>query len=63
MRGAIREFIEAATPYKVSDAVSDGVSAIHKAIESRCDLILLHLSTPLQDVLVTLSLLRSKLPV
>ena len=58
----MREFIETATPYKVWDAVGDGVSAIHKAIESRCDLILLHLSTPLQDVLVTLSLLRSKLP-
>ena len=56
------EFIEATTPYKVCDAVDDGVSAIHKAMEARCDLILLHLSTPLQDVLVTLSLLRSKLP-
>ena len=62
MRGAIRDFIEDATPYKVCDAVDHGVSAIHKATESRCDLILLHLSTSLQDVLVTVSLLRSKLP-
>ena len=32
VRGAIREFIEATTPYKVCDAVDDGVSAIHKAM-------------------------------
>ena len=62
VRGAIREFIEATTPYKVWDAVDDGVSAIHKAMEARCDLVLLNLSLPLQDSLVTLSLLRSKLP-
>jgi DNA-binding NarL/FixJ family response regulator len=61
VRGAIRHFIEATTPYKVCDAVDDGVSAIHKAMEARCDLILLNLSVPLQDGLVTVSLLRSKL--
>ena len=62
MRGAIREFIEATTPYKVCDAVGDGVSAIHKAMEARCDLVLLNLSMPLQDSLVTVSLLRRTLP-
>ena len=62
MRGAIRHFIEATTSYKVCDAVDDGVSAIRKAMEARCDLILLHLGMPLQDSLVTVSLLRSKLP-
>ena len=62
MRGALQRFIEATTPYKVCDTVDDGVSAIHKAMEARCDLILLHLTTPLQDRLVTVSLLRSKLP-
>ena len=62
MRGAVRNFIEDATPYKVCDAVDDGLSAIHKAMEARCDVILLHPSTPLQDTLVTMSLLRSKLP-
>ncbi|HEX2664839.1 MAG TPA: hypothetical protein VHM93_18560 [Candidatus Acidoferrum sp.] len=62
MRGALRRFIEGTTPYKVCDTVDDGVSAVHKAIEARCDLILLHLTTPLQDALVTLSLLRIKLP-
>jgi len=38
------------------------MSAIHKATKARCDLILLNLSMPLQDSLVTVSLLRSKLP-
>ena len=62
MRGAVRHFIEATTPYKACDAVDDGVSAIHKAMQARCDLILLNLSMPLQDCLVTVSLLRGKLP-
>jgi DNA-binding NarL/FixJ family response regulator len=62
VRGAVRHFIEATTPYKVCDTVDDGVSAIHKAMEARCNLILLNLSMPLQDSLVTVSLLRSKLP-
>jgi DNA-binding NarL/FixJ family response regulator len=62
VRDAIRRFIEATTPYKVCDAVDDGVSAVHKAMEGRCGLILLNLSMPLQDTLVTVSLVRSKLP-
>lgn len=62
VRGAIREFIEATTPYTVCDAVDNDVSAIHKATESGCDLILIHLGMPLQDGLVTVSVLRSKLP-
>jgi DNA-binding NarL/FixJ family response regulator len=62
VRGAIRDFIEVTTPYKVCDAVDDGVSAVRKATDCGCDLILLHLRMPLQDSLVTVSLLRSKLP-
>ena len=62
MRGALRQFIEATTPYKVCDAVDNDASAIHKAMEARCDLILIHLGMPLQDSLVTVSVLRSKLP-
>ena len=62
MRGAIREFIEATTSYKVCEAVDNEVSAIHKAKENHCDLIVLHLTTPLQDSLVTASVLREKLP-
>ena len=61
MRGAIRNFIEATTPYKVCDAVDDGASAVRKAMDSGCDVVLLNLIQP-QDNLVTASLLRSKLP-
>jgi DNA-binding NarL/FixJ family response regulator len=61
VRGAIRNFIEATTPYKVCDTVDNEASAIHKATENHCDLILLHLTTPLQDSLVMVSVLRSKL--
>ena len=62
MRGVIRWCIEATTPYKVCDAVGDGESAIRKAMKARCDVILLHPSTPLQEALVTVSLLRNKVP-
>ena len=62
MRGALQHFIEATTPYKVCDAIGYGVSAIRKATEANCDLILLHLGMTLQDSLVTVSRLRSKLP-
>ena len=61
MRGAIQNFIEATTPYKC-DTADDGASAIQKATESRCELILLHLRAPLSDSGETASLLRSKLP-
>ena len=44
------------------EAVDNDASAIHKAKENHCDLILLHLTTPLQDSLVTASVLRDKLP-
>ena len=62
VRGAIRDFIQATTPYRVCGAVRDGISAIQKATESRCDLILLHLASPISDSEETASLLRSKLP-
>lgn len=62
MRGAIRDFIEATTPYKVCDAVGYGESAIQKAAEACCDLILLHLRPPFSDSMEMASLLRSKLP-
>ena len=62
MRGAIRDFIEATTPYKVCDAVGDVMSAIQKAVGCHCDLILLHLRAPISDNVETASLLRNKLP-
>jgi len=62
VRGAIRGFIEATTSYRVCDAVDNDASAIHKATDNHCDLILIHLTPPLQDSLVMVSVLRSKLP-
>ena len=62
MRGALQHFIEATTPYKVREASDNDVSVIHLATENHCDLVLLNLNMPLQDSLVTVSLLRSKLP-
>ena len=49
VRGAIREFIEVTTPYKACDVADNDVSAIHKAMALRCDLVLLHLTAPLQQ--------------
>lgn len=62
MRGAIRDFIEATTAYQVCGTVDNGKSAIQKATEWCCDLILLHLRAPVSDSVETASLLRSKLP-
>jgi len=62
VRDAIRDFIEATTAYKVCGTVDDGVSAVQKAAERRCDLILLQLRAPVSDCVETASLLRSKLP-
>ena len=62
MRGALRAFIEATTSYKVCDTAGSDASAIHKAKENHCDLVLVHLTMPLQDSLVTASVLRDKLP-
>ena len=58
VRGPMRDFIESTTHYKMCDAVDNDLSAIDNATELLCDLILLHLTTPLQDSLVTLSLMR-----
>src|SRR5215472_8443652 len=62
VRGAIRNFIQATTPYKVCDEADDGVSAVQKATKSCCDLILLHLRMPIPDSVETASFLRGKLP-
>lgn len=62
MRGAIRDFIQATTPYKVCGTVADGVSALQRATDSRCDVILLHLRVSMADSMETAWLLRGKLP-
>lgn len=56
----MREFIEITTTYRVCDGLGNDASAIHKAKQNHCDLILLHLTTALPDV--TVLVLRSKLP-
>ena len=62
MRDAIRFFIEVRTPYRVCAGVGDGVAAIEKAKESRCDLILLDLNTPKRAARETALSLRGILP-
>ena len=44
--GAIRQFIEANTCYEVCAEANDGVAAIRKAKEFRCDMVVLDLSMP-----------------
>ncbi len=60
--GAIRNFIKATTPYRVCEGADTPVSAIQKATERGCDLILLDLRMPNLDGAETVSLLRGKLP-
>ena len=62
MRGVVRTFIEANTPYKVCGEAGDGVAAIEKAKESSCALIILDLRMPMRDGVETASILRSMLP-
>lgn len=62
MRGAIREFLETRTPYRVCDEAGDGLSAIQKAEKSRCDLVLLDLAMPNLDGVETALVLRRTLP-
>jgi len=62
VRGAIREFFEATTSYRVCDEADDGLSAIQKAEASGCDLVLLDLGMPNLDGMEAAILLRRTLP-
>ena len=62
VRGAIRGFIEASTPYKVCAEAGDGVAAIQKAKEFSCDMILLDFSMPVLNGVQTAPVLRGMLP-
>ena len=62
MRGAIRQFLETRSPYRVCDEAGDGLSAIQKAEKSRCDMVLLDLAMPNLDGVETASILRHILP-
>ena len=62
VRGAIRQFFEARTSYRVCDEADDGLSAIQKAEGSHCDLVLLDLSMPNLSGVEAASILRRTLP-
>ena len=62
MRGAIRFFLEVRTPYRVCGDVGDATSAIEKAREFNCDLVLLDLSTTTLIDVETATILRAILP-
>ena len=62
VRGSIRDFLETKTPYRVCDEADDGLSAIQKAEDSRCDLVLLDLSMPNLSGAEAATILRRTLP-
>jgi len=62
VRGAIRLFLEAHTPYKVCGDVDYGVAAVEKAKEASCSMILLNLSMPMLTGVETALALRGVLP-
>ena len=61
MRGAIRNFLETRTSYRCDEA-EDGLSAIRKAEETHCELVVLDLAMPEMNGVETASILRSRLP-
>jgi two-component system response regulator DesR len=62
VRGAIRDFLETKTSYRVCDEADDGLSAIQKAEFSRCDLVLLDLGMPNLNGVEAATILRRILP-
>jgi DNA-binding NarL/FixJ family response regulator len=62
VRGAIRQFIDRATPFKACCEAGDGVAAVEKAKECAPALVILDLSMPRMNGVETASVLRSMLP-
>ena len=62
VRGAIRRVVEAETRLTVCDEASDGLSAIQKATNVGCDLVLLDINMPGLSGIETASALRLALP-
>ena len=61
MRGTIRSFFEARTPYRCDEA-DDGLSGIRTAEENHCKLVVLDLNMPNLNGVETASILRRKMP-
>ena len=62
VRGAIRQFLETRTSYRVCDEADDGLSAIQKAQDSRCNLVLLDLNIPNLNGVEAATVLRRTVP-
>ena len=62
VRGAVRRVVEAKTRLTVCDEASDGLSAIQKAKDVGCDLVLLDINMPGLGGIETASALRLALP-
>jgi len=62
VRGAVRRVVEAKTRLTVCDEASDGLSAIQKATNVGCDLVLLDINMPGLSGIETASALRLALP-
>jgi CheY-like chemotaxis protein len=61
VRGAIRQFLETSTLYRC-DQAGDGFSAIKKAEDNLCELVLLDIAMPGLNGVETASILRRRLP-
>ena len=61
MRGAIKDFLETKTPYRV-DLAGDGLTTIQIAEKGHCDLALLDVAMPEMNGIETASILRDRVP-
>lgn len=62
VRGAIRQVVQARTRFRVCDEAGDGRTAIQKATDYCCDLVLLDIGMPQPDGVETAAALRRVLP-
>jgi len=62
VRGAIRQVVQTRTRFRVCDEAGDGHTAIQKATDYRCDLVLLDIGMPQPDGVETATALRRVLP-
>jgi DNA-binding NarL/FixJ family response regulator len=61
VRGAIRQVVQSRTRFRVCEA-GDGHTAVQKAKNNRCDLVLLDIRMPPPDGVETATVLRDELP-